>query len=1017
MSAPRPIGGGDNSDSPEHRNGNGQSILPSSILKDELFNESEPVDRSERQRSRKSVGRRVSFAPTAHVRMFEIPEEKQQAALGQNTFTMPDISSQTGVLGFNLGTISTAEETSMTSNESFDVSVRHSDPSESLQDSEGSFVAGAGVSSGDNGRGYANLLDEDEDDDLDDFDADDDAITMELTGTMDMGAIGVDNRRNDRNTGNNGSNDGGPVLQPNSFGLADSLVRHENENGTPSGDVDAESLLNMLMQSSTGDQHTSLLDNIISQFGQVQQAGTADNTMYSHTDTDITRVGPSFEGVDEEQITMINTGNAVGVDEQSDGDSDVYNSEGGVGNDNDDAVTMELTGIVPSQTGLSETGEAHAFNAQGTVYGSGADIQTQLNLLASGGTPGHFMSAQVDAAALSFSWGDPASGTLADVLDSLLATSHSSTSIAPDVANSSGSIAGPAQSIGTPFARVTSTPIGTGTPIKAATPVSNTTPLRAHAPAPHTAFTPVTTSAGDTRVQDSTLSKAATPATSTTPLQSYSPVAHTAFTPVTTSAGGTGARSRAPSKAATPVKGMAPLNGNTPVARAAFTPVTTPARGAQANSSTPESLSALMAQSPIQNPPKAQKTNAGDSPALRLAKSIAKRSPLPAKPVVFELEPLPPMPNPVHPPATDTTVGSLSLGEQAKAGLAIGLFESYRHQQLTPKTLSKDSQQSSFLVKFKPLFRSATLTARLEYCKSLASLFEVDRDVSQAADAEIVSFDSPVSRLKEHNNVLQQRKDELILRISKAKQKLEQAAPDKETGNVANEIQQLKAKQLKLRQERESANADAELLSAEIQSLQSTSTSLDRQMSEKQSAQNLLLAINGLEPAEVGQDSCDFVYDRFIKLHVGDTAEFASMHPEIDWSGVIARSVSSVERTTRQYTIAVMRANVLLKGLLEDVRRVKRHTFVNVQCNDEFQIHVLFFSKKHRRRFRLQIPLETVECYARLHQETAFDWHTEIAYGAMDADRFKACLRTCRIDPTTPILSIYQHIDASMETF
>ncbi|KAJ2803739.1 hypothetical protein H4R20_002773, partial [Coemansia guatemalensis] len=918
----------------------GQSILPSSILKDEPFNEPEPADRSERRKSRKSVGRRVSFAPTAHVRMFEIPEEKQQAALGQNTFTMPDISSQTGVLGFNLGTISAAEETSMASNESFDVSVRHSDPSESLQDSENSFAAELGASSSDVDRNYANILgedDDDDDDDMEDVDADDDAVTMELTGTVDMGAIDdAEEERDDNSSGNYGSSSSGAIFETNAFGQAGVLVGHGSGNGTPVGNVDTESLLDMLMQNSTADQQTSLLDNIISQFGQAQQAGTADNTMHSYADTDITRVGPSVNEMDDEQITVVNTGSVVRANVQSDADSDIDSSEDGAGDGNDDAITMELTGIVSRQAGHREADEAPVLNIQNAFYESGTDIQTQLNILGSGATISHFLSTQVETAAPILPWSNTEPSTIADVLDSLLATSQSGTSIAPILSSSGSSVGGLVPNIvSSPSAKVTSMPIGASTPSRVAIPANNTTPLQPR----------------------------------------------------------------------------------TPVAYAALTPVATSARRAWTQVSTPGSISARTLHTPTQNPPKARKTSPNDSPALRLASAAAEKPATPPKPAVFELDPLPPFPSPMRLPTVDTALGRSSLCEQAKAGLAIGIFESYRHLQLNPKALSDRARESTFPVKLKPLFCSAKLTARLEYCKALASLFEADRDVSEAADAEVVSFKSSVSLLGENNRILQQRKDELALRISKAKQKLAQAAPDKETGNLASEIQQLRAKQLEIRRERESANADVEQLSAEIQTLQAASTSLDRQICEKQSAQSLLLAINGLEPSEVSQDSCDFVYDRFAKLHVGDTAEFASMHPDIDWSAVIARSVGSAERTTRQYTIAVMRANALLKGLLEDVRRVKRHTFVKLQCNDEFQIRVLFFSKKHRRRFQLQIPLDTVECYARLHRETAFDWHTEIVYGALDADRFKACLQACRIDSASPILSIYQHINASMEAF
>ncbi|KAJ2392623.1 hypothetical protein GGI05_002622, partial [Coemansia sp. RSA 2603] len=80
-----------------------QSDLPSGILRDEPQPEADIPDQSNARKARKSIGRRVSFAPTAHVRMFEIAEDKQATPLHKNnTFAMPDISSQTGMAGFDL---------------------------------------------------------------------------------------------------------------------------------------------------------------------------------------------------------------------------------------------------------------------------------------------------------------------------------------------------------------------------------------------------------------------------------------------------------------------------------------------------------------------------------------------------------------------------------------------------------------------------------------------------------------------------------------------------------------------------------------------------------------------------------------------------------------------------------------------------------------------------------------------------------------------------------------------------
>ncbi|KAJ1726723.1 hypothetical protein LPJ72_006234, partial [Coemansia sp. Benny D160-2] len=208
--------------SPKRLKTNEQSALPVSILKDAPFVEAvveEPVDP---QRNRKSLGRRVSFAPTAHVRMFEAADEKQANQQASNSYVMPDLSSQTGMVGFNLGALSTIDDTSMNSNGSFDVSVRNSDMSGSAYSSEGSFatseaddhtnpnatsavpfvqaVFSAGHSGSAQQQNYANILDEDDDideDSLDDDDGEDDAVTMELTGTVDMGAIDDGDSDND----------------------------------------------------------------------------------------------------------------------------------------------------------------------------------------------------------------------------------------------------------------------------------------------------------------------------------------------------------------------------------------------------------------------------------------------------------------------------------------------------------------------------------------------------------------------------------------------------------------------------------------------------------------------------------------------------------------------------------------------------------------------------------------------------------------------------------------------------
>ncbi|KAJ2862450.1 hypothetical protein FB639_005387, partial [Coemansia asiatica] len=199
-----------------------QSAAPLGTTNSDMLNHPSTSEDNDRGKNRKSLGRRVSFAPTAHVRMFEIPEEKQTPSMqGSNTFAMPDLSAQTGIGGFNLGAISTIEETSMTSNESFDVSVRHFDPSDSIHSSENSFMTENRNLNGQPGtparasslggtssqaRNYANMIDDDGDDDDEedeDNDMDDDAVTMELTGTVDMGVMRDYDNNNNSNSDNN----------------------------------------------------------------------------------------------------------------------------------------------------------------------------------------------------------------------------------------------------------------------------------------------------------------------------------------------------------------------------------------------------------------------------------------------------------------------------------------------------------------------------------------------------------------------------------------------------------------------------------------------------------------------------------------------------------------------------------------------------------------------------------------------------------------------------------------------
>ncbi|KAJ2323907.1 hypothetical protein GGI00_005486, partial [Coemansia sp. RSA 2681] len=353
-----------------------QSSLPVSILKDNVSSETEETDHADRRKGRKSIGRRVSFAPTAHVRMFEIPEEKQPGLQGNSAYVIPDISSQTGVAGFSLGSISTIEETSMASNDSFDVSVRHSDPSESTHSSDNSFLTGLhqesaansmafGVSASPstNGRGHISFLDsddadaddDDDDEDLDENDGDDDAVTMELTGTVDMSAMDVGNDDDD--------DDDGVAEESAGSGMFDHASKSSNAPGHSMpfvGASDAESFLNMLLQGNAVAQDTSLLDNILSQFETTQQLHTLNHTVQSAADTDYTRVGAAMDEDDETRdVTMHASlpeqadtdsfalfgqrstppfGNADVDDEDDEDDENGEEIDG-----HEDAVTMDLT--------------------------------------------------------------------------------------------------------------------------------------------------------------------------------------------------------------------------------------------------------------------------------------------------------------------------------------------------------------------------------------------------------------------------------------------------------------------------------------------------------------------------------------------------------------------------------------------------------------------------------------------------------------------------------------------------
>ncbi|KAJ2124066.1 hypothetical protein IW147_002002 [Coemansia sp. RSA 720] len=897
--------------SPKRFKANDFSTLPASILKEDPSDEEISDDRSERRKSRKSIGRRVSFAPTAHVRMFEIPEEKQRDAQGNNMYQTPDLSSQTGMLDFNLGPLSTVEETSMASNESFDVSVRHSDPSDSLHSSEGSFATPLDAADGrpvaksleddqDGDQGYGNILDEDDDDDLDDIDADDDAVTMELTGTVDMGAIGNDD---DSDTGRIDEEETDEPVPSNS---ADNMM------GQAAHTVDADIFLSMLMQSDVGDanssgsnttdQQTSLLENIMSQLSQGQLFTGSDNTIYGSAEADITRVGITANN--DDQDTTVRLSASAGTADESEA-SDYSNDD--ASNENDDAVTMELTGIVSRlQPDRDSADELEDSTPPVTSYQENPFTATQA----------------IDAA--SSIWSPPMVSSFMDTIQSLISTQQ------PEV-----------QPIGNILPN--SVALSTLTPAPIIHEESVRTPARKPMAAPSTPKSAVSTTPRSVR----------TPRQITTPKPIATPRSQT--------------RARTPAARSTPRQ-----------------PSATPTPGRRA-----------------------QKAPKFSTPA----------TPVPTKEPGFVLDSLPPVPALSRPPTAGVTFGPPSLADQAKAGLVLNVFNAYHQQRLVPEPATGIEQQSEYPAKFEPLYRKAQLTARLEYCSALNSLFEADRAVSDTATIEPVQFESVVSFFNDQNDLLAQRKDELLLRISRAKQKLAAEAPSSEAGSTSNEILSLRGSLSSIRAEREAMNSKIEHLNAEIQTLQATCTTFDRQVTEKKSAQSILLAINGLQPAGATAETCDFIYDKFTKLHFGESAEFTSLHPEIDWSAVIRSSIDAEDLTMRQYTIAVMKANVVLKDLLEDVRKVKLHTFVEIQYNDGIQVRMQFFSRKQRRRFHLQIPLSTVESYARLHEETSFEWPADVVYGDLDIGKLKRCLRSCHISSSAPVLSIYQHVDSSMEAF
>ncbi|KAJ2783240.1 hypothetical protein GGI15_002653 [Coemansia interrupta] len=991
MSSPRDTAhdDGDGSSPKRFKADSDQSDLPSGILRDEPQPEADSEDSSNNRKARKSIGRRVSFAPTAHVRMFEIPEDKQATPLlkNNNTFAMPDISSQTGMVGFSLGPISTIEETSMASNESFDVSVRHSDPSDSIHSNESSFASNGrqteSISSGDtrrlsgiseiNAMSYANMLDDDDDDDdleSDGNDMDDDPVTMELTGTVDMCAInGYDDDEAEASNGVRVDNNG--LLQE--YQATDGVqgIGAIGAGSTNGGNGlmydaigDANNFLNMLLQGNTTSNHTGLLDSIMSQFESTEQlTSVATQSATTAMDLDPTQVdmvasNAGYSQDDIEPTLFVSaapgyTSQTAADDDAMDEDTDDSDSDDD-DNANDDAVTMELTGIVdrrpdspiptaPQYQSQPQT-QPQPQPATPVAATSSAPIaRTPLGASAGAIQPEHTgieASASMESDAASIASPCP---TLVPV-----------TPIPPTT---------PRTPVALPFSAVsTPTPVATaGTPTTPVVLSSST--IQTPATARTGAYTP--------------LFSASTPVPTTTPLiAATTPLVFSTDTP----ASATGIGPRAPLSASEPITASTPLSGPATPA------VKTPSRRA--------------------------------SRQRRRSSQINPDSSEQPEPT-FELDALPPMPSsPAMPvPTHQHAGGHPSLIEIAKAGLVFKIFNAYHKHRLQPTVSDAALGLSGINARFEPLFRKAKLNARLEYCSSLSSMFEADHDVSQTADAIPTDFDPTIEFFEEQNELLAQRRDELQQLIAKAKQKCLQEAPSEDKGRLAGEIKDLRTKLADIRREREATAVQVEALGSEIQSLRTTSSSFGRQFTEKKGLQNILLAINGLQLTDAAEDHCEFVYDTFSKIHLDSAAEFTSLHPDIDWSAVIRDSINSSNMSTRQYAISVMKTNAVIKKLLEDVKHVKQMTFVDLQHSGGIQVRIQFFSREHRQRFYLNIAFDSIDAYRQIHQKPGLEWSTEVVYGSIDMARLEKCVTEARISSEMPLLSIYNHIESQLGAF
>ncbi|KAJ2476370.1 hypothetical protein EV174_004955 [Coemansia sp. RSA 2320] len=799
---------------------------------------------------------------------------------------------------------------------------------------------------------------------------------MELTGTVDMSAIrgrGVgdgdsDADEDDVNFNENGEGYDARGHSGDEFSGTNMSSGLPDSGGPIAGITDAESFLNMLLQSNAVTQDTSLLDNILSQFESTQQLYTLDRTAHSAADADFTRVGalddqdddeardttvhvPPFDQDASRELSMLGQSTALQVGEE-DGDDD-EDDEVDEADGYEDAVTMDLTGVISRPPYLGQQAE-------------GSEPEEEANAT-------------------------PSRATRLATHDSLPHAQTPAVATVPGVATS-------ASIHSTPFrtpqrgAQQQATPTSMAEMLEsllAANPLASSTLSRIAAAASQRTLEQTLATVVDTRatpipLRFGTNQTLASPASQRTPQSTTRLGAATQSTPM---------------HFATPKASSSRLSSATPLSSRRSS------RGGRASQIVDDPM-----------------TKEGFGSTIPIEEQMPELPAEPQQPIPepsFQLDPLPPVTSKLQPPFSLALSHSEppSLTDHAKAAVVFGIFDAYRQQRLTPESLPEYDQQASYPIKYEPLYRKAKLTARLEYCSSLASLFEVDRGVSQTASVALTDFAPTISYFEGQNDLLAQRKEELLMRISKIKQRLMLDAPNVDAGGQAGEIKELKAKLGQAKTLREVASSNTECLSSEIQAMQTTSTSFDRLLTEKKSAQNILLAINGLQLADVSEDRCDFVYDKFAKLHLDTAAEFASLHPHIDWVSVIRDSTNQADPSMRKCAISAMKTNAAIKELLEDVKRVKRHTFIDLSYNDGIQVRIQFFSKEHRRRFHLQLSLGTIGDYRQLFKEVKFDWATDVVYGDLDSSRLESCLQACQIDSQHPLLSIYQHIDRSMDAF